>query len=209
MTVWRPRLRVPAAETDLRRVFGGFPSGVVAVCAVGPDGEPVGMAVSSFTSVSLSPAMVSVSVTSASRTWPGLRAAGTVGISVLAEGAGTLCRALAGPAMDRFTGADWAAAESGAVFLRGAVAWLECAVAGEVAAGDHAIVLLEVRAVGDRPGERPLVFHGSRFWALAESGGRLVDRVDGDLFDELVGLAPHAGVERVLTPPAWRVREAD
>lgn len=54
----------------LRRAFGCFPSGVTAICAE-IDGEPVGVAASSFTSVSISPPLVSVCMqhTSTTRPW--------------------------------------------------------------------------------------------------------------------------------------------
>jgi flavin reductase (DIM6/NTAB) family NADH-FMN oxidoreductase RutF len=44
-------------DTELRRVFGCFPSGVIAVCAM-VDGEPVGMAGSSFTTDPGTPPLV-------------------------------------------------------------------------------------------------------------------------------------------------------
>jgi flavin reductase (DIM6/NTAB) family NADH-FMN oxidoreductase RutF len=51
----------PANGVDpglFRLVLGHFPTGVAVVTAAGPDGQPVGMAVSSFTSVSLEPPLV-------------------------------------------------------------------------------------------------------------------------------------------------------
>ena len=50
----------------LRHAFGMFPSGVTAVCALA-DGAPVGLAASSFTSVSLEPPLVSFSVATKTR----------------------------------------------------------------------------------------------------------------------------------------------
>jgi flavin reductase (DIM6/NTAB) family NADH-FMN oxidoreductase RutF len=47
--------------TDLRRVFGAYPTGVTAVAAL-IDGVPVGITANSFTSVSLDPPILSVSV---------------------------------------------------------------------------------------------------------------------------------------------------
>jgi len=58
-----------AGPNLLRRVFGTFPTGVAAVAALA-EGRPVGIAVSSFTSVSLEPAMVLVCVAHSSTTWP-------------------------------------------------------------------------------------------------------------------------------------------
>jgi flavin reductase (DIM6/NTAB) family NADH-FMN oxidoreductase RutF len=71
-------------DSTLRRVFGCFPSGVIAVCA-SIDGEPVGMAASSFTTVSVAPPLVSICVQNTSTTWPRLRECERLGVSVLAE----------------------------------------------------------------------------------------------------------------------------
>ena len=68
----------------LRDAFGIFPSGVVAVAAL-VDGRPVGLAASSFTSVSLEPPLVSISVAKSSKTWPDLRRSSHLGVTILAE----------------------------------------------------------------------------------------------------------------------------
>ena len=151
---------------QLRRAFGCFPSGVTAVCAL-IDGEPVGMAASSFTSVSVSPPLVSVCVQDTSTTWPRLRTQVRLGVSVLAEGHTDTCRRLASKDGDRFASVQWEADPLAGVFVHGATAWLECSLQGEVPAGDHAIALLRVHALRAEPDQAPLVFHGSRFRRLA------------------------------------------
>ena len=80
----------------LRTAFGVFPSGVVAVAAE-VDGELLGLAASSFTSVSLDPPLVSFSVANASKTWPALRRSAHLGVTILADHHGEVCRQLAGP----------------------------------------------------------------------------------------------------------------
>ena len=91
--------------STLRQAFGAFPCGVVAVAAR-VDDRQVGLAASSFTSVSLEPALVSFSVANTSSTWPVLRRAGHLGLSVLADHHGDVCTQLAGPADHRFDGLD-------------------------------------------------------------------------------------------------------
>jgi len=157
---------VPVDPTRLRAAYGSFPSGVTAMCAL-VDGRPVGMAASSFTSVSLAPPLVSVCVRDSSATWRVLRGRSRLGISVLAEDQDLACRALAAKRGDRFAGVEWGATAAGAVFVRGATVWFDCAVYAEVPAGDHAIVLLEVHALAADPDAAPLVFHGSRFHRLS------------------------------------------
>lgn len=151
--------------TALREVFAAFPSGVVALAAR-VDGELVGMAASSFTSVSLDPPLVSECVARASRTWPRLRLAGRIGISVLGVGHEAACRQLARRSGDRFAGLPLRERPDGAVVLDGAAARLECSVAREVDAGDHVLVLLEVHGLSADAAVAPLVFHGSRYRRL-------------------------------------------
>jgi flavin reductase (DIM6/NTAB) family NADH-FMN oxidoreductase RutF len=163
--------RTDAAE--LRRVFGCFPSGIAAVCTLAADGQPTGMAVSSFTSVSLDPPLVSVCVQDSSTTWPVLRKAPRLGVSVLAEGQDAAARALAARGVDRFADLSWTATEEGAVVLHGAAAWLDCEIEVEHTAGDHLLVLLRVRGLVGDPGHPPLVFHASRFRGLSVEPGEL------------------------------------
>lgn len=149
----------------LRKAFGCYPSGVTAVCAL-IGGVPCGMSVSSFMCVSLEPPLVSVSVQNTSRTWPVLRQASTLGVSVLGQDHGGLCRALAGPAADRFTGTAWADTPQGAVFVEGSAAAFTCVVEAEHVAGDHTIVVLRVLGLQADPAVEPLVFHTSTFRTL-------------------------------------------
>lgn len=149
----------------LRRAFGAYPSGVVAVAAQVGD-RKVGIAASSFTSVSLEPALVSFSIANSSSTWPALRAAGHLGLSVLADHHGEVCRQLAGPADNRFDGLEVRVTEGGAVLLVDAVATFDCTIHREVEAGDHTIVLLQLHAVEDPGALSPLVFHRSAFGRL-------------------------------------------
>lgn len=150
---------------ELRRAYGAFPSGVVAVAAL-VDGEPVGMAASSFTSVSLSPALVAFSVATTSSTWPALRSGDHLGLSVLASHHDQACRQLAGPAAERFTGLSTRTTDRGALLLDDAVATFDCSVEREIEAGDHIMVLLRLHAVEGGGAGSPLVFHRSGFERL-------------------------------------------
>lgn len=154
------------AVDQLRRAFGCFPSGVTAVCAQVGDG-PVGLAASSFTSVSVDPPLVSVCMQHSSTTWPTLRQQERLGLSVLAQGQDEICARLASRTGDRFAGTDWSASADGAVYVHGATLWLDCTIHAEVPSGDHDIVLLRIRGISADPDAAPLVFHGSRFRRLA------------------------------------------
>lgn len=159
-----------APPERLRYEFGLLPSGVVAVCGL-VNGLPIGMAASSFTSVSLDPPLVSFCAMHTSRTWEALRERPMIGISVLAEEHGDLCRKFAAPGVDRFADIAWQASPAGAVFLPGSVLWLECTPHQQVQAGDHTIVVLRIQGTEVFEGVGPLVFHGGQFRRLTTGSG--------------------------------------
>jgi flavin reductase (DIM6/NTAB) family NADH-FMN oxidoreductase RutF len=150
---------------ELRRVFGAFPTGVTAIAAFA-GGVPLGIAASSFTSVSLDPPIVSVCIGHRSTTWPRLRQAPRLGISILGAHQEDACRRLAARDPDRFATLPWRATAGGAVFVEGSSAWLECSVDHQVGVGDHDVILLRVHELDADSAVAPLVFHGSRFRQL-------------------------------------------
>jgi flavin reductase (DIM6/NTAB) family NADH-FMN oxidoreductase RutF len=155
---------------ELRAAFAAFPSGVTAVAGM-LDGQPVGMAASSFTSVSLDPPLVSVCMARSSSTWPTLRRAPGIGVSVLAAGHGDIARAMSAKHGDRFAGLDWHADHTGSILIGGSALWLTCTLENELPAGDHDIALLYVHELKVFPHVAPLIFHGSAYRQLAFDAG--------------------------------------
>jgi flavin reductase (DIM6/NTAB) family NADH-FMN oxidoreductase RutF len=156
----------PAA---LRQAFGRFPSGIAALCAQ-IDGAPNGIVASSFTvGVSMEPPLVMFAVQNTSRTWPVLRGADRIGVSILGTEHDGVCRQIASRTGDRFAGLELHTSDGGAVFLEQAALWLDCSVENEVPAGDHQVVLLRVHGFSTHDGaHEPLVFHGSEFRRLEQ-----------------------------------------
>jgi flavin reductase (DIM6/NTAB) family NADH-FMN oxidoreductase RutF len=190
-----PRIPLPARRTDavgtadlasssqnggaeFRQVLSAFPTGVVAVAACVDSSSPLGIAASSFTSVSLRPPIVSVCVGHSSTTWPRLRSAVRIGISVLAASQEDACRRLSARGVDRFAGLSWRATPGGAVLLEGASAWLECSLDQEVSVGDHDVIMLRVHDLGRERSIPPLVVHGSRYRRLRTEPGCLPGDAD-------------------------------
>ena len=157
-TSWHPQ--------ELRRVYGAFPTGVTAIGAL-VDGTPVGLAASSFTAVSLEPALISVCADLKSATWPILRTRARLGISVLAAHQEQACLRLSSKKGDRFAELEFRTTPDGALFVEGASAWLDCSIENVFPAGDHDIVVFRVHDLDADAAVAPLVFHGSRFRQLA------------------------------------------
>lgn len=153
--------------TEFRQVLGSYPTGVTVITAATPDG-PNGMAVNSFTSVSLDPPLVLFCAGKTSSTWPLLRDAdGGLTINLLSAEQEPLCRAFATKGIDRFAGVAHHPGATGAPVLDDALAHLDCLVEAEHDAGDHTVVIARVVALGSQPGT-PLVFHASRYTRLAD-----------------------------------------
>lgn len=161
-------LEVEFAPAKLRQAFGCFPSGVTAVCGL-VDGRPEGIAASSYTSVSLDPALVLVCFARTSSTWPKLARLSRLGLSVLSDAHHDVARRLGSKSADRFENVGWRANENDAVFVEGAALWMECEPYSMVTAGDHDVVFLRVTALSPHSDVGALVFHRSELHAFGSS----------------------------------------
>ncbi|MGH3373168.1 MAG: flavin reductase family protein [Actinoallomurus sp.] len=143
-----------------RGILGRFATGVVAISAVDPaTGQPNGLAANAFTSVSLDPPLVSFCVAHTSTTWPKLREAERIGVSVLAASQREICLRLAAKGGEKFAGLDWTTSPGGGPVIDGALAWLECSVEAEYVAGDHLIVVARVHHLDRHHDGDPLIFY--------------------------------------------------
>ncbi|WP_307802004.1 flavin reductase family protein [Actinomadura violacea] len=149
-----------------RRTLGHYPTGVVVVAAM-VDGRPEGLAVNSFTSVSLDPPLVAFCAAATSSTWPRLRRADGFAITMLGAAQQDACRTFAGKGADRFGTVPWSLSPGGHPVLDGALAWLDAVPHSMQEAGDHELVLARVTALGAEPDGHPLVFFRGAFSALA------------------------------------------
>src|SRR5258708_23155135 len=141
-----------------RKTLGHYPTGVVVVTAM-TDGGPAGMAVGSFTSVSLDPPLVAFLPAKSSTTFPQIEQAGAVCVNVLAADQEAFSRSFAQKGADRFAEVEWSpAAVTGAPIIDGAVAWIECKIARIDDAGDHFIVIGRVLDLNVGSTKSPLIF---------------------------------------------------
>ncbi|MFF5623909.1 flavin reductase family protein [Microbacterium sp. LWH10-1.2] len=155
-------------DIALRRAFSIYPTGVVALAAE-VEGRAVGMAVNSFTSISLEPALVAISAARTSKTWPVLRAVPELGMSVLAAHHEPLSRMLSSREGDRFGQHGWRATDGGAILIEDAALWLTCRLHSTFDGGDHEIALYEIADISVFGEVEPLVFHQSRYRTIATS----------------------------------------
>ncbi len=152
-----------------RQVLGNYPTGVAAITAMTDAGQPVGMVVGTFTSVSLDPPLVGFLPDKSSSTWPLIEAAGHFAVNVLASDQTALCRQLAGKG-DKFADVEFTISRHGLPLLPEVIVAIECRVHSVTDAGDHYFVLghvlgLEAKREGD-----PMLFFQGRYGGFADLG---------------------------------------
>ncbi|MGW0035482.1 flavin reductase family protein [Gordonia sp. NPDC003376] len=160
-----------------RSVMAAYPSGVVAICAE-VDGIRHALVASSFmVGVSETPPLASVSVQHSSQTWKHINTAAHLGISVLSDEHGELCRRLSSTADrdHRLRGVD-IHGDEGAIFVQGAPLWFGCHVHDVVPAGDHDLVLLHIDSFRERPEAAPLLFYRSGFTQICHHPESVTER---------------------------------
>src|SRR5580658_8120046 len=111
-----------------RRTCAQFTTGITVVTTLDSHGHPHGMTVNSFSSVSLDPPLVLVSIDLKNAILGHFISSSWFAINVLAEHQEELSRRFSGPFKDRFAGLDWYVGRSGTPLLPGVVAQLECSV---------------------------------------------------------------------------------
>ncbi|MFO7858953.1 MAG: flavin reductase family protein [Ectothiorhodospiraceae bacterium] len=156
-----------ADHRALKQALGRYPTGVTVVTARRGDGEPVGLTVNSFTSVSLEPPLILWCLDHRSPNLEAFRSARAFAVNVLAADQGELSTRFARPVEDKFQGVDWQPDAEGAPVLGGAVARLSCRGYAEYPGGDHVILLGEVVDFADTGGD-PLVYTGGAYRVARE-----------------------------------------
>jgi flavin reductase (DIM6/NTAB) family NADH-FMN oxidoreductase RutF len=158
---------LPVDSSSFRQALSQFASGVTVVTTRDAAGEPLGLTVSAFCSVSLSPPLVLVSVDVGSEAHAGFRDSGVFGVSILAEGQDDVSRLFARPGTAKFIEIPMSTGERGLALVPGALAHIECEVRSAHPAGDHILYVGEIVALAVQPG-RPLLYNRGGYRRLAD-----------------------------------------
>lgn len=149
---------MPIDPQVYRDTLGNYPTGVALVTATMPDGQPVGMVVGTFSSVSLDPPLVAFMPMKNSRSFALMQEADSFCINVLAADQLDQCRAFTTPKDDKFEGIPWHPSPSGAPILDDAVSWIDCTFHAIQEGGDHWIVLGHITDLAVQRTVLPLLF---------------------------------------------------
>lgn len=156
-----------ALHRKFRDALGCFATGVAVITTVSAAGDPVGITVNSFASVSLDPPLILWSLSRASGLVEHFTKSTPFAVNILAEDQEAVARKFSRATGDPFQAVETESGRNKAPLLQGNAGFLECEVTETVPGGDHVIVLGRVSrfACGMR---RPLLFHRGDFTKLKE-----------------------------------------
>lgn len=149
-----------------RQVLGHFPTGVTVVTAMTDDG-PAGMAIGSFSSVSLDPPLVLFCPQKTSGSWNRIKGSGSFCVNILAEDQEDVSRVFASKSDDKFAEIGWKHSGNGAPRITGVLAHIDCDIHEVLDGGDHDIVLGLVTALDVSHEGGPLVFFRGGYGRVA------------------------------------------
>jgi len=156
----------PAADDGARKQFrktlGQFATGVTVMTTLGAAAEPVGMTVSSFNSLSLSPPLILWSIANTTAAFERFQLQDAFAVNVLAVGQEAWALQMAQSAKDKFSGIDVRLGLRGVPLIEGCVAYMECDVWARYPGGDHDIIVGHVNRILNT-GKAPLLFHDGAF----------------------------------------------
>ncbi|HIJ63325.1 MAG TPA: flavin reductase family protein [Rhodospirillaceae bacterium] len=145
-----------------RKALGCFPTGVTVVTATAADGSPLGVTISSFTSLSLEPPLVLFCLDNKNLWLDSFAKAGFFAVNVLALDQRALSERFAGRAEDKWIGIAHEPGHGGVPVIAGSLAVLECSLEAVHPGGDHQIFVGRVQQLRVAPAGRPLVhFRGA------------------------------------------------
>jgi flavin reductase (DIM6/NTAB) family NADH-FMN oxidoreductase RutF len=155
---------------QLRRAMRAWTTGVAVITAV-HEGQRYGMTINSFTSISLEPPLISVTLKQLTHTHELVEKSGEFSMTVLSANQSDLSDRFAGKIpdiKDRFEGVETETLLINAPLLRGGMAYLNCRVVNSIPAGENTLFLAEVIAARGEGEGNPLVYHNRVFWKLVK-----------------------------------------
>jgi flavin reductase (DIM6/NTAB) family NADH-FMN oxidoreductase RutF len=146
----------------LRDALGCFATGVTVVTCVNAEGDPAGITVNSFTSVSLDPPLLLVCLYKGAASATALVNAAHFAINVLQTGQQPASITFSTRVEDRFGQMPWSRGENGAPILKDSMGVFECENYAVYDGGDHHILVGQVvKASFDASLDPLLYFRGS------------------------------------------------
>ena len=128
----------------LRKTLSKYSTGVTVVTSTDNDGNPIGMTVNSFTSVSLQPALVLWCIDKKQPSYNSFMNAKGYAVNILSKEQNDLCYKFASQLDDKFENVNWKSSLNGFPLVDNSSAWFDCKKGNYYSGGDHQILVGEV-----------------------------------------------------------------
>ena len=158
---------VSLSDTEFRKACGGFATGVAVLTVAMPDGEPHGITINSFVSVSLDPPLVMAAIAHTSGQLPAFESGEYFAVNILSEAQKDISLRFARPGEHRFSDADWERGIENSPLLKGAISIIQCKVVERFDMGDHRIMIGEAVSASTHEG-KPLLYFRSGYRTIAD-----------------------------------------
>ncbi|MDP9111948.1 MAG: flavin reductase family protein [Candidatus Eremiobacteraeota bacterium] len=160
-------MKSPVASSDaFKRVMRHYPTGVTVVTSV-KEGEPRGITLNAFSSVSADPPTLLICVNREARSYLYISTSRIFCVNVLAGNQRELAERFSGKIRERqFDGVAFTRAVTGAPVLSGTIGYFDCEVLEEHHAGSHSIFIGRVAGCG-HSGGTPLGYYDGGFHDFA------------------------------------------
>lgn len=151
-----------------RQALGRFATGVTIVTGLTAEGQPVGVTVNAFASVSLDPPLVLICLANETGSLDAFTKGDRFAVNILEESQRQLSESFAGPQEHKFKTQFYETWDSDCPILPGCLVNLECTRINVKEGGDHVIVLGRVDRIEQAADGKPLLFFKSAYDRLGD-----------------------------------------
>lgn len=143
---------------SFKQAMSNYPTGVTVMSTMDKDGNPVGLTVNSFASVSIDPLLVLWSINKGVSTYPPFSEAEKFAVNMLAHDQTDIAQLFSSKEEDRFAHCEWEMSAGGLPIIKGTAATMECTVHHKIEVGTHITFFGEVFHMTAND-QAPLLYH--------------------------------------------------
>ena len=129
---------------DFKKTLSMFSTGITIVTSVDNLGNPIGMTVNSFSSVSLDPPLVLWSIDKKQASYNSFKNSDGYVVNILSKNQLNLCNIFSAQSKSKFKNINWQRSKNGFPLIDNCLAWFDCVKWNDYPGGDHQILVGEV-----------------------------------------------------------------
>ena len=156
------------SNEEFKQCLGSFVSGVAIVAIIDEGGEPQGVTVSSFSSLSLNPPMVAFNLGKKSHLYNKIVNSKSFSVNILSHNQAVLSNKFSKNSTDRWRDVQYTLGLHGCPILDSSIAFIECFTASIYDGGDHSIITGKVINLQRTHEARPLIYYMGGYYCLGE-----------------------------------------